>query len=82
MTYRTWFSLIALALVAGSPAVADPLGNGTKEEREACAPDTVKLCKHELDVDSSDTAAILKCLQRNRQKISARCQAVLQHNGK
>jgi hypothetical protein len=78
----TWtFSLITLVLLAGSPAVADPLGTGTKEERAACAPDTVKVCKHELDVDSSDTAAILKCLQRNRQKISAPCQAVLQKHG-
>jgi hypothetical protein len=81
MTWRT-LSLIALMLLAGSPAFADPLGTGTKEEREACAPDTVKLCKHELDVNSSDTAAILKCLQSNRTKISAQCQAVLQRNGK
>jgi hypothetical protein len=81
MMYRTWFSLIALALVAGSPAIADPLGSGTKKEREACAPDTVKLCKHELDVNASDTAAILKCLQRNREKLSTRCQAVLQDHG-
>ena len=79
--YRTWFSLIALAFFAGSPALADPLGSGTKKEREACAPDTVKLCKHELDVNASDTAAILKCLQRNREKISTRCQAVLQDHG-
>jgi hypothetical protein len=81
MTYRTWFSLIALALVAAPPAIADPLGSGTKKEREACAPDTVKLCKHELDVNASDTAAILKCLQRNREKIGTRCQAVLQDHG-
>jgi len=80
MMYRTWFSLIALALVAVSPAIADPLGSGTKKEREACAPDTVKLCKHELDVNAADTAAILKCLQR-REKISTRCQAVLQDHG-
>jgi hypothetical protein len=79
--YRTWFLLIAVALLAGSAATADPLGSGTKEEREACAPDTVKLCKHELDVNSSDTTAILKCLQINRPKISTRCQAVLKKHG-
>jgi hypothetical protein len=81
MMYRIWFFLIALALPAGSAAIADPLGNGTKEEREACVHDTVKVCGHELDVDASDTAAILKCLQRNRQKISARCQTVLRNHG-
>jgi hypothetical protein len=42
----------------------------------------VKFCGHELDVDASDTAAVLKCLQKNRQKISTQCQTVLQHNGK
>jgi cysteine rich repeat protein len=79
--YRTWFFLIALALPAGSAAIADPLSNGTKEERAACAPEAVKFCKHELDVNASDNAAILKCLQRNRQKISAQCQAVLKNHG-
>lgn len=82
MMCRTWLILIALALVLGSVALADPLSNGTKEEQKTCAPEAVKFCGHELDVNASDTAAILKCLQRNRQKISAQCQAVLQHNGK
>jgi hypothetical protein len=81
MMYRTWLLLVALALPAGSAAIADPLSKGTKEEREACAPEAVKFCKHELDVNASDTAAILKCLQTNRQKISARCQAVLKEHG-
>ncbi len=78
---QTWLLLIGLVLAAGSAAIADPLGNGTKEERQACAPEAVKFCKHELDVNSSDSAAILKCLQRNRQKISGKCQDVLQSHG-
>jgi hypothetical protein len=82
MMCRTSSVLVAIALFAGSAAIADPLGNGTKEEQQACAPETVKFCKHELDVDASDTAAILKCLQRNRQKISTRCQLVLDSHGK
>ena len=72
---------IALVLAAGSAAIADPLRNGTKEERQACAPEAVKFCKHELDVNSSDTDAILKCLQRNRQTISPKCQDVLASHG-
>jgi hypothetical protein len=79
--YRTYFLLIALGLPLASAAIADSLGNGTKQEREACAPEAVKFCKHQLDVNASDTAAILKCLQKNRQKISTRCQAVLKIHG-
>ena len=82
MMCRRWSILIAPALVVGSTAIADPLSIGTKEEQKACAPEAVKFCGHELDVDASDTAAVLKCLQRNRQKIGTQCQAVLQHNGK
>ena len=82
MIYRAALILIALALPAGSAAMADPIGNGTKEEQKTCAPDAVKFCGHELDVDASDTVAVLKCLQKNRQKISTQCQTVLQHNGK
>ena len=78
---QTWLLLIGFVLAAGSAAIADPLGNGTKEERQACAPEAVKFCKHELDVNSSDSAAILKCLQRNRQKISGQCRDVLQSHG-
>jgi hypothetical protein len=81
MRLRAWLFLIALALPAGSVAIADPLTNGTKEERKACAPEAVRFCNHELDVNASDTAAILKCLQRNRLKISAACQTVLKNHG-
>jgi hypothetical protein len=77
---RTWFLFIALVLLVDSVAIAAPLTNGTKEEREACAPEVVKFCKHELDVNASDNAAILKCLQRNRQKISTKCQVVLKNH--
>jgi hypothetical protein len=39
MIYRAALILIALALPAGSAAMADSIGNGTKEEQKACAPD-------------------------------------------
>ena len=81
MLCRTRFLLMALALFGGSAAIADPLSKGTKEEQKACAPEAVKFCGHELDVNASDTAAILKCLQKNRLKISTRCQTVLNNNG-
>ena len=58
MRLRAWLFLIALAVPAESTAFADPLGNGTKEERGACAPEAVKFCNHELEVNASDAAAI------------------------
>lgn len=81
MMRGTLLLLIALVFAAESAAIADPLSNGTKEERQACAPEAVKFCKHELDVNSSDTNAILKCLQRNRQTINPKCQDVLASHG-
>jgi hypothetical protein len=81
MMFRTWLFLIPLVLTTGSAANADSLSNGTKEERQACAPEVVKFCNHELDVNASDTAAILKCLQRNRQKIGTPCRLVLNSHG-
>jgi hypothetical protein len=84
---------IAFVLTAGSAAVADsslppqpppvsnPLGTGDEKERQACAPDVVKYCKHELDTNANDTLAILGCLQTNRPKISAACKTVLANHG-
>jgi len=84
---------IVFALTAGSaafaesslppqpPPVKNPLGSGDEKERAACAPDVVKYCKHELDVNAEDTLAILGCLQTNRPKISAACRTVLANHG-
>jgi hypothetical protein len=90
---RTCVFAIALVLTAASaaladsslppqpPPVANPLGSGDEKERAACAPDVVKYCKHELDVNSNDTLAILGCLQSNRPKISPACRTVLANHG-
>jgi hypothetical protein len=83
---------IALMLIGGSaaladslppqpPPVANPLGSGDEKERQACAPDVVKYCKHELDTNANDTLAILGCLQTNRPKISTACKTVLANHG-
>ena len=84
---------IAFVLTAGLAALADsslppqpppvtnPLGSGDEKERAACAPDVVKYCKHELDVNANDVLAILGCLQTNRPKISAACRTVLANHG-
>jgi len=90
---RTSIFAIALTLTTGSAVLADStlppqpppvknsLGSGDEKERAACAPDVVKYCKHELDVNAQDTLAILGCLQTNRPKISPGCRTVLENHG-
>ena len=80
------FTMVATASAQSTsppqhPAASSPLGTGTKEEQTACAPDVVKYCNHELDVDVSDTVAIVGCLQRNRQQITVACRTVLTNHG-
>lgn len=60
---------------------ANPMLEGSQQERQACAPDVVKYCQHQLDVNAQDTLAILNCLQTNKPKISAACRTVLINHG-
>jgi hypothetical protein len=88
--YRTTVLIVAATLATGwaafgesppQPPGKNPLGTGNDKERAACAPDVVKYCGHELDVNVNDTQAILSCLQKNRSEISAECRAVLENRG-
>jgi hypothetical protein len=76
---------IALAqLPPQPPPPSSPLGEGSPEERAACAPDVMKFCKQLLPSDpkgSVDVFAIAGCLQTNRAKISAACNGVLAGHG-
>ncbi len=60
---------------------ANPMLEGNQQERQACAPDVVKYCQHQLNVNAQDTLAILNCLQTNRPNISAACRTVLANHG-
>jgi len=64
------------------PPVANPLGQGTEQERAACHPDVMKFCRQLLrDNEDADVFAILDCLQTNRNRISGACQQVLASHG-
>jgi len=64
------------------PPVANPLGQGTEEERAACHPDVMLYCKSLVqDDDQADVFAILSCLQANRPRISQACRTVLASHG-
>jgi len=70
---------------AQPPPVASPsigIGAGSEQERAACHPDVVRLCKDLIkDDNNSDVFAILSCLQTNRNKLSKACGEVLVSHG-
>lgn len=75
----------ALMLWSAAPAAAQRAQaavpqsqNGTDEDRKACGPDAVKLCKHVLE---QGDFAVLDCFQRNRPRLSRVCDAVLRRYG-
>ena len=87
--FRTTVLIVAVTLATGwaafgesppQPPGKNTLGTGNDKERAACAPDVVKYCGHELDVNVNDIQAILSCLQKNRSKISLECHTVLDNH--
>ncbi len=68
--------LVAALIALSSGAMAQ---SGTPEEQEACRPDVRRYC-HNLP-QNADAEAYLQCLQAHREKLSARCLAVLTSHG-
>jgi len=64
-------SFVALALCASSSVA---LAQGTPQQRAACRPDVAKFCKGLGD----DPGVILDCLDKNKDKISEKCQKVIE----
>jgi hypothetical protein len=62
-----------LIVVAISMLPATALAQGTPQQRAACRPDVVKFCKGLGD----DPGVLLNCLEKNREKISEKCQKVI-----
>jgi hypothetical protein len=91
--HRMFVFATAALLIAGTvaraqtlppqpPPVANPLGQGTEQERAACHPDVMRFCRQLVrDNDNADIFAILDCLQTNRTRISGPCQQVLASHG-
>jgi hypothetical protein len=53
------------------------LFEGTPQEREACQPDVMRLCREFVP----DTFRVLACLQGERARLSNACQLVLKSHG-
>jgi len=51
---------------------------GTPEDQRACHGDAVRLCRDVLESDM----AVLQCFQRQRERLSPACRAVLQKYGR
>jgi len=73
-------ALLSSVAAATAPAFAQSQGfpspfdtRGTPEDEKACRGDAVKLCRDVLGNDM----AVLACFQRQRQKLSRACNAVL-----
>jgi hypothetical protein len=60
---------------------AQPIGQGSQQERAACRQDVRRFCQAELQKNPDDTLIITGCLQANRTKISRTCRNALASNG-
>jgi uncharacterized low-complexity protein len=75
MTIRT---ILISAILTGVSAVA-LAQSGSPEEQTACRADVRRFC-HKLK-ESEGSSAFVQCLQGHRDKLSARCRAVLEGHG-
>ena len=68
MTFLRFALITAVSLYAGAA-----FAQGTPQQRAACRPDVVKFCKGL----GEDPGVILECLEKNKDKISEKCQKVI-----
>ena len=70
MQGRVRFAALAALIILSAPALADD--RGSMEDQLACTPDVYRLCSQFVP----DEDAIVSCLQRNVQNLSAACHKV------
>ncbi|WJR80696.1 hypothetical protein [Bradyrhizobium sp. NP1] len=77
---KYFLALSLLSLSLSTAAIAQPAQqrSGTPEEQKACSRDVQRHCRSVID---QGDFTILACLQQNRPKISAACDAVLKNHG-
>jgi hypothetical protein len=76
---RKFFLAVALlSIPLSSGAFAQQEQRGTPDEQKACTRDVQRHCRAVID---QGDFTILACLQQNRTKISAACDAVLKTHG-
>jgi hypothetical protein len=68
MSLRLNLIVIAVSILPGCA-----FAQGTPQQRAACRPDVAKFCKGLGD----DPGVLLNCLEQNREKISEKCQKVI-----
>jgi hypothetical protein len=69
--------LAAIALLIGTSSSLAQGHMGTRQEQQACARDTQRLCRKQLGNDN----AVQQCLQQNRTKLSKSRQKVSESHG-
>jgi hypothetical protein len=68
---RTDLTILVAAFSVAAIANAMAGGQGTAEQRAACAPDALRLCSSEIP----DVARVTACMKANRSNLSAGCRA-------
>jgi hypothetical protein len=73
MRIRLLLPIVAMVFTGAFVAAADAQEHrGTPAQRKACRPDVWRLCAAEIP----NARAITRCLERNKPRLSADCQAV------
>jgi hypothetical protein len=67
------FSTACLLLLAAVPAVTGAFAQGTEEERRACTPDVMRLCREFIP----SVSAITQCLIDKRAELNPACKQVM-----
>ena len=71
--------LLAAAALAALSSTAMAQFSGTPEEQAACRPDVRRFC-YKIPEDQG-ASAFLRCLQEHRNRLTAKCRAVLESHG-
>ena len=72
------YLLVAACISLLVPSAATAQQSGTEREQRACARNVQKYCRPVL---GQGDLAVLACLQRNRDRLSASCKKVLTDHG-
>lgn len=70
-----------LAMTGAAQLSAQPMGQGSEQERAACRHDVRRFCQAELQRNPGDVLGITGCLQANRGRISRTCRNALASHG-
>jgi hypothetical protein len=81
LTISTAICAWLLGIAGAQQLSAQPIGQGSEQERAACRQDVRRFCQAELQRNPEDMLSITGCLQANRVKISRNCRNTLASHG-